>query len=68
MRPFFIMETEIKVNIVIIRSGPYYSAYAPDFPGIAASGGNKKEVIKKITRLLYRMAKKDREQYTFGLN
>lgn len=45
-----------------------FTAYAPDFPTIVASGNTKREVVKKITYLLYENALQDREQYKFSLN
>lgn len=62
------METVINVKIVIYEVYGDYTAYAPDFPGIIATGISKDEVVQKITNLIYQMALVDREQYRFELN
>lgn len=65
---FYIMDTEIKAHIVIYEMAGYYTAYAPDFPSAVARGNTKREVVKKITYILYKNALQDREQYKFSLN
>jgi len=62
---FFFMETIIQAQIVLINACGIYTGYAPDFPGILATGQTKKEVIDKLKLMLYQMALKDREQYIF---
>ena len=65
---FYNVDTEIKAHIVIYEMAKRFTAYAPDFPTIVASGNTKREVVKKITYLLYENALQDREQYKFSLN